>query len=176
MLNLPALSKEHRGLRSGQFLKQLGNKSHIPILYGLKTLLAFFFPSYDSFFFEFFTLLPSPRWFFPIPPFLSFSVFFFSGQNLKQYLQIMLRYKNSFPDNILSLLYSPCPTLELSKPSGIIRKLNITSQDQKHISLHWLIRFLEKGLSTPCVSVSTCDLPFCMTVFQETSIQLMINS
>lgn len=42
MLNLPVLSKEHRGLRSGQFLKRLGNKSHIPILYGLKTLLAFF--------------------------------------------------------------------------------------------------------------------------------------
>lgn len=42
MLNLPALSKEHRGLRSGRFLKQLGNKSHIPILYGLKTLLACF--------------------------------------------------------------------------------------------------------------------------------------
>lgn len=42
MLNLPALSKEHQGLRSGQFLKQPGDQSHIPILNGQKTLLSCF--------------------------------------------------------------------------------------------------------------------------------------
>lgn len=127
MLNLPALSKEHRGLRSGQFLKQLGNKSHIPILYGLKTLLACFSQVMTLSSLSFLPYNNSHTGSSLSRPSLA-SQYFFSGWNLEQYLQIMLRYKHSCPDNILSSLCSPCPTLESSKPSAIIRKLNITSQ------------------------------------------------
>lgn len=69
MLSLPVLLKEHLGLKSGQFFKQLCNKSYFTVLHGQKNLLAFLLSSLWSFLLCVFRLIAIPMLALPDPNF-----------------------------------------------------------------------------------------------------------